>query len=238
MNILKKVTAAVLMGASAVGLAGCATTLPTKVTRYSSLPLPAGQTFAVVPGMGAAARNGLEFQRFAQIAAQQLQARGYQQVALPQQAQLIVQIGYGVDQGRQQVVEDPFAYQRGPFFGGAYGGYGRFGGFYSGLGVHYGRPYYSRFGGFRSPFFYGWDDPFWFGGGISTYTEYRSQLEMDIRERATNRPLFDGRAQARSTNDDLNRLVPNLIEAMFTGFPGRNGERVRITVPPPARRAG
>jgi hypothetical protein len=29
--------------------------------------------------------------------------------------------------------------------------------------------------------------------------------------------------------------VPNLIEAMFTGFPGNSGETVRITVMPPER---
>jgi hypothetical protein len=43
--------------------------------------------------------------------------------------------------------------------------------------------------------------------------------------------LFEGRAQARSQTDEAGILVPNLIEAMFTGFPGRNGETVRITVP-------
>jgi len=30
-------------------------------------------------------------------------------------------------------------------------------------------------------------------------------------------------------------VVPNLIEAMFTGFPGRSGEEIRITVPPPPK---
>jgi len=29
--------------------------------------------------------------------------------------------------------------------------------------------------------------------------------------------------------------VPNLIEAMFTGFPGHSGETVKITVPPPPK---
>ncbi|WP_240309567.1 MULTISPECIES: DUF4136 domain-containing protein [Sphingomonas] len=221
---VKTAAAAVLLGASAIGLAGCATTLPTKVTRYSAMPAPAGQTFAVVPGMGAAARGGLEFQTFAQIAAQQLQARGYQQVANPAQAQLIVQLGYGVDRGHQIVREDPFGYS-----GVGYGGFGRFGG---GFGIGFGRPFYSRFGyGYRDPFFYGWNDPFWAGAGIDVYTEYRSQLELDIRDRATNQALFDGRAQARSTSDELGRLVPSLIEAMFTGFPGRNGETVRISIP-------
>lgn len=227
MNMLTKLTAAALLGASAVGLAGCATALPTKVTRYSALPIPAGQSFAIVPGVGAAARGGLEFQRFAQIAAQQLQARGYQQVASPAQAQLVVQLGYGVDRGHQIVREDPFGYG----YGGGFGFGAGFGRFSPGWGVYYGRPYFSRFGyyGYRDPFFYGWDDPFWAGRGVDAYTEYRSQLELHIRDRATNQPLFDGRAQARSTSDDLGRLVPSLIEAMFTGFPGRNGETVRIS---------
>jgi hypothetical protein len=30
--------------------------------------------------------------------------------------------------------------------------------------------------------------------------------------------------------------VPNLIEAMFTGFPGNSGETVKITVAPPPKR--
>ena len=232
MKMFKKVTAAVLLGASALAVSGCAATLPTKVTRYQALPVPAGQTFAVVPGAGAAARGGLEFQRFAQLAAQQLNARGYRQVASPAQAQLVVQLGYGVDQGRQVVREDPFLRSRA--FGGYYGG--RFGGYDPFFGVYGRRPYYSRFGygfgygGFGSPFYYGWDDPFW-TGGIDVYNEYRSQLEMDIRDRATNQSLFEGRAQARSTTDELGTLVPNLIEAMFTGFPGRSGETVRISVP-------
>jgi hypothetical protein len=43
--------------------------------------------------------------------------------------------------------------------------------------------------------------------------------------------LFQGKAQARSQTDETGVLVPNLIEAMFTGFPGRSGETVKITVP-------
>ena len=44
--------------------------------------------------------------------------------------------------------------------------------------------------------------------------------------------MFDGRARARSRSDHLTELVPNLVEAMFTGFPGNSGEEVRITVMP------
>ena len=34
-----------------------------------------------------------------------------------------------------------------------------------------------------------------------------------------------------------NLVVPSLVDAMFTGFPGQNGETVRITVPPARRPA-
>ncbi len=101
-------------------------------------------------------------------------------------------------------------------------------------------PYYSRWGyGARSPFYYGWDSPFGspfgYGGGVSSYTVYRSHLDMDIRRTADNASLFEGHAKARSHNDNLGTIVPNLVEAMFVGFPGRSGETVRITIAPPPR---
>lgn len=226
MMSIKKLTAAAMLGAAAVTVSGCAATLPTKVTRFQAMPAAQGQTFFVVPGAGAAQGGGLEFQRYAGLVAQQLAARGYTPAASPQTATMIVQLGYGVDEGKQVVVDDPFYRSRYGYFGRSY--YDPF------WGPYYGRPFYSRFGyyGYRAPFYYGWDDPFWFGGpGIRSYTEYRSQLELDIRDRRTNQSLFEGKARARSQTDELGTLVPNLVEAMFTGFPGRSGETVRITVP-------
>ena len=148
-----------------------------------------------------------------------LAAQGYAEAPSPNEASLVVELDYGVDDGRQHVVaySDPFAY--------------------SGFG--YG-PYYSRFGyygRYRSPFYWGWHDPFFagpWGGGydIDTYTVYTSYLDMDIRRTADGQSVFEGLAQARSRNDNLPTLVPNLVEAMFTGFPGNSGETVRITVAP------
>jgi hypothetical protein len=43
--------------------------------------------------------------------------------------------------------------------------------------------------------------------------------------------LFDGRAQARSETNRLDILVPDLVQALFTGFPGQSGETVKITIP-------
>lgn len=55
---IRNLAAAALLGAAAVGLSGCTTGLPAKVTRYSAMPIPQGQTFHVVPGEGV--NGGLE----------------------------------------------------------------------------------------------------------------------------------------------------------------------------------
>ncbi len=221
-----KLAAALALGTAAAGLAGCATGFPAQVSRYQAMPAPQGQSFIVVP-MDAHNTGGLEFSRYAGMVAQAMQAQGYTPSGSINQATMVVRLGYGVDDG-------VLVQERDPFYRGGYPGIG-YGGFY-------GRPYYSRFGyyGARSPFYYGWDDPFWgsrFGGGhIDSYTLYKSFLDLDIRRKSDNAALFEGHAKARSQNDNLGNLVPNLVEAMFTGFPGRSGETVKITVPPPARR--
>jgi hypothetical protein len=220
---IRNFSAAVALAAAALGLSACATSLNTRVTRYQAMPPAQGQTFIVVPGQGMAANGGLEFQRYASIVAQQLAARGYTPASSPQTANMVVQLGYGIDQGQVHYQTDPF-----------YRGYGPWGGF--GYGSYWGpsRFYRPRFGGYwGSPFYYGWNDPFWYGGygGVDSYVEYHSQLDLHIRQAATNAPLFDGRAEARSETNRLDAIVPSLVEAMFTGFPGRSGETVKITIP-------
>jgi hypothetical protein len=199
-----------------LGLGACAAGLPTQVSRFQAMPAPQGQSFVVVPAEGG--KGGLEFAQYASLVGRHLSELGYREAPSREAATFVVELDYGVDDGRQRVVSrpDPF-----PPMGWGYG---------------FRRPYYSRFGyggRYRSPFYYGWDDPFWYGGGdrIESYTVYTSHLDMDIRGRG-GESLFEGKAQARSTTDDLPDLVPNLVEAMFTGFPGRSGETVRITVPP------
>lgn len=226
-----KLAAAFALGVSALALAGCATGFPAQVSRYQAMPAPQGQSFVVVP-MDARAIGGLEFSRYAGMVAQAMQAQGYVPAASLATATMVVRVGYGVDEGTVHYDRDPFGY--GGYGDPFYRGYGGYRGYYS-------RPYYSRWGyyGARSPFYYGWDSPFGspygYGGGVSSYTVYRSHLDLDIRRKSDNAALFEGRARARSHNDNLSVLVPNLIEAMFTGFPGRSGETVRITVAPPPR---
>jgi len=214
MTRIKRIAAALALGASVAGLAACATGLPTRVSRYQAMPAPQGQSFIVVP-INAADMGGLEFSRYAELVAQRMQAQGYVRAATIDQATMVVRLGYGVDDGHTEVVSDPF-----------YGGFG--------YGRGWGYPFYGR----RS-FYWGWDDPYWWGssgyGSARSYTYYVSQLDLDIRRKADNASLFEGKAKARSRTDELPRLVPSLVDAMFTGFPGRSGETVKITVPPEPR---
>jgi hypothetical protein len=170
------------------------------------MPAPQGQSFTVVPGEGMAKMGGLEFQRYAGIVAQQLAARGFQPATDPKAATMVVQLGYSVDHGHQVIDPDPF--------GGPFGG-----------------PFYRPRFGFYSPFYYGWGDPFMGDAFLDSHVEYGGEVDMHIRAAGTGQPLFDGRAQARAGTNRLDRVLPPLIEALFTGFPGQNGENVRITIP-------
>jgi hypothetical protein len=216
---ISKLAASAMLGIAALGLSACATALNTQVSRYQQMPAPQGQTFVVVPGPGPgmATHSGLEFQRYASIVAQQLAARGYRPATNPSTANMIVQLSYDVDRGTAHYELDPFTRSRLGAYGGPYGG-------------SYGPFYYPRYG-YRSPYYYGWNDPFWYGGNVDSYVEYHSQLDLHIRQAGTNTPLFDGRAQARSATNRLDVVIPSLVEAMFTNFPGRSGENIRITIP-------
>ena len=213
--------------AALLALSACATGFPAQVSRFQAMPAPQGQSF-VIEAADPEDRGGLEFSQYANLVRQHLTAQGYSEAPSREAATLVVNLDYGVDEGRQQVVTRP--------------GFSRFG-YGSAFGWGPYRPRYSRFGyyGRRSPFYYGWDDPYWyspFGGGyddIDVYTVYSSFLDLDIRRASDGQSVFEGTAKGRSRTDDLRTLVPNLVEAMFTGFPGNSGEQVRITVPPAPR---
>ncbi|MBW8753518.1 MAG: DUF4136 domain-containing protein [Sphingomonadales bacterium] len=215
---IKLAAAALLMFA----VAACAMPFDAKVSRFQSqLPAPSGQTFAVVaddPSMA----GGIEFGQYAHLVEAKLAQQGYTPVADPAKATLVVRFDYGVDKGRERIRSTGFGPD--PFWGPWYG-YGRFG--YGG--------FYHR--GFYRPglWNYGWYDP-WFDNGVESYTVYTSGIKVKIDRRADGQRLFEGNAEAVSTSNRLQYLVPNLVEAMFTGFPGNSGETVRISVAPEKRR--
>lgn len=218
---LKRASVPILLA----GLAACATPFNADVTRYQTqLPAPQGQSFAVVAEDPSLA-GGLEFSQYASHVAAQMQRLGYVQASSPENATLLVRFDYGVDKGRERVrrtgFSDPFYdpwYGYTPFYRSRWGyrpiGYGRYPGFYRG-----------------GPWAFGWHDPF-FGGGYDSYTVYTSGIDLKIDRAADKARLFEGKAEALSTSNRLQYLVPNLVDAMFTDFPGESGRTVRISVAP------
>lgn len=195
-----------------IGLAACASPFRADVSRFQSqLPAPSGQTFAVVaddPKMA----GGIEFGQYADLVTRHMAVQGYSLAAGPETADLLVRLDYGVDNGRERIRSSGFSHS--PYFSPWYG--------YGGIGYHH-----------SGPWRYGWHDPFFDGGrNIDSYTVYTSGIDVKIDRRADGERLFEGKAEAVSRSNQLQNLVPNLIEAMFTDFPGNSGETVRITVAP------
>ncbi|BAV66089.1 DUF4136 domain-containing protein [Sphingobium cloacae] len=195
-----------------VALSGCASSFKADVARFQQLPAPAGQSFTIVSDDPRLA-GGLEFGHYADLVGQRLTQVGYRPANDPARADLVVRVAYDVDNGRERVRSTGFAPD--PFFYGGWGWRGRW----------------------ARPWGYGFYDPWLFGPGggyadVTSYTVYTSDLTMKIDRAADNRRLFEGKASAQSLSNKLTYLVPNLIDAMFTGFPGQSGENVKITLPP------
>ncbi|MGB3847462.1 DUF4136 domain-containing protein [Sphingopyxis sp. YF1] len=215
------------MTAAALALGACATPFRADVARFQTqLPAPQGQSFAVEAGNPALA-GGIEFGQYASLVAGELTRYGYRPAAPGERPEMIVRMSYDIDKGRERVRSTPGFGD--PWYGGYYGR-----GFYRPVVV-------TGRGGRR--YVYGWRDPFMWGGfgpgfgynDVESYTVYTSGLDVQISRASDGYRLFEGRAEAQSRDNNLQAIVPNLIEAMFTNFPGNSGEKVRITVAPPEK---
>lgn len=223
MSVRKKLAAAAAPLAL-IAAGGCAQTFDARVNRFSMLPpAPQGETFSIQP-VDRKLEGSIEFRSYAALVARELERFGYRQATDPRSANLVASLDYYVDNGREKVTTTPGFGGWGGYWGGwPYGGWGR---------SYWGRGYWSRWGGW---------DPVWgpdFASEVRSYTVYNSQLRLEMNRTGGGERVFEGTARATSRSDDLPYLVPNLIQAMFTGFPGNSGETIRINIPQPARRVG
>jgi len=208
--------ALITVPAAMLTLTACATPFRADVSRFQQLPPAQGQSFTI---KAADVKNdgGIEFGQYASLVSARMSELGYVP-ASASDADLTVTLDYGVSDGRERVVS-----------------YGGFNSFHSGFG--FGRRGFGRFRSRR--FVRGFHDPFLFGGygfggfgDVRSFTIYNSDIELKIKRNSDGQSLFEGRAEAQSRSNKLPYLVPNLVEAMFTDFPGNNGEAVRISVAP------
>ena len=204
----RRISRLAIVGAAAMGLAACATPFKADVSRFAAeLPAPQGQSFAVVAEDPKLA-GGIEFGLYANNVAAELTELGYVQASGPQAADLLVRFDYGVDNGRERVRTTNAG------FGAAgFGPWGGFGGF-----------------GFRRAYAFGFYDPWLAGPNVRSYTVFTGDVDVKIDNAKTGERLFEGRAESVSRSNKLQTIVPNLVDALFTDFPGNSGETLRITI--------
>lgn len=221
----------VLLSIALLGLiSACTTPFTAQVARFQALPPAAGQSFTI-EAMDPAKVGSIEFASFAGFVRRGMLDAGFTENPVPTAATIVVKFDYNVGPGQNSVESTPGF---DPFWGGYYGwgrpfgsygfGYGGYGGF--------GRYGYGGFGGFG----YGGYGGFGYDGfgsrQVYTVTNYPASAEIRINRVVDKVSLFEGRAQAVTRSNVLTSVVPNLVRAMFTGFPGNSGETVRISFDP------
>ena len=170
-----------------LALGACATPFRADVARFQAMPAPQGQSF-VVQAADPRNQGGLEFSQYAALvsaAAERagLSPGGQRAQRQPSSSRSIM----ASTTGRRRSSPRP-----------GFGGYGGFGGGYGGCGCGWFGYGGFGYGGFGRPFYYGWNDPFLFGGGypeVNSYTYYTSFLDMTISRTADGQRLFEGKAQ-------------------------------------------
>lgn len=209
---MARATRAMLVVAAAATIAGCAIgpqIVRTQVTNYNDWStLPADKTYSFARTLEY--RGSLEVKSYEDIVRDELALKGFRFVPDPAQANLIVTLRPSSSTTRLRV-RDPWPID--PFWGGYGGFYGRrFGGWYGPYG-----PYgYSAFDNFN------------------TYPVdvIQRRLEMDIDSRASaGKRYYEGRVETSSEADAFKDIVPAMVQALFTDFPGNNGQTRRIDVP-------
>lgn len=184
-------------------LAACASTFQADVTRFHRLEKPSGQTIKIEP-QDPRKKGSLEFQTYAAMIAPELQKLGYKVVATDQPSNLIARVDYKVSDGNTVVRSFPDH-------------------------LNYGYGYYQ-------PWFGPWYD---FGvyrnSDVTSYIVYPRRLSLQI-VRADLKPddpgwmLYEGHVVSQGRNDNLPDVMPLLIQALFTDFPGQSGSTNEVNI--------
>jgi hypothetical protein len=197
-------------------MSACSTTsqIASDVVRFHRLPAPAGETFHIVP-TDAAKKGSLEFDSYAAQVTGKLVQAGFRPAAANDAATYNVRLDYMISGGNEKLASRP--------------------GFNTSFNVPF---YYGR--GFDHDGYYGryydaFYDPFFYGGGFSqpdvySYTVYTRKLNLDIVKASGGEKIFEGRVESTGSDNRLPEVIPYLVQAMFTNFPGSSGVTQHVTM--------
>ena len=185
-------------------LGACTTSLKSDVVTFHEGTLPKGETIRVVPA-DPGKRGSLEFEHYATLIREHLRKIGYTPVEQDQPSLLLAEVDYGVSEGVTEVRTEPRGY------------------------AHY-HFYYGRF---HDPFYYGFYPSWTWQPEVVAYTVYNRRLTLNIVSPeldGTDRVLFEGRVQSTGREQEIARVMPYMITAMFNNFPGESGVTKVVTI--------
>lgn len=191
--------------AAALLLSGCATVIRSDVTAFHAWPSELKNKEYVFERT-AAQENNLEYRNYENLVRGELARLGFVEAPNRGAAKLLVSFNYRVDGRDVTVVEpeyvDPFWYQS-SFYGPRWRG-------------HYG-PFY---------------DPFWYGPPYVqyrevTYSVFKRQLKLAIKEASSGKMLYDVTVESRG-NTPLVQVMPYMVRSAFAEFPGKSGVPRRV----------
>ena len=186
-----------------------------QVTGFHELPPSLDQrSFAVVPFPEQ--QGSLSHQSYARQLQAQLQAHGMRPSTL-EQADVVALLSYSIDDGRERLHSYPV---------------------YGTTGVYTSTRVVTHTDGSRSTYVTNVPVTGAIGTATSSQTEYTRRLKLELLDRAAwQRGELQQKAEftltSRGENGDLNRVMPTLIQALFKGFPGTNGQTVEVRLPLP-----
>jgi hypothetical protein len=216
MNISRlHISRALLPLATLVLVAGCAPTFEARVARFSALPPEPAKSFTI-EARNPAYAGELEFATYANLVRKEMLTHGFVEAATPAQATVTVLLDYGVGAPQQRIETRPGSFNAG--WGSAWG---------PGWGGRGWNPYWGSAWGPGWGWGGGWSSP-----EIYSVTEFNAVMALKMQRTADKASLFEGRAETVSRNNNLTVLMPNLVRAMFTQFPGNSGETVRVRFNP------
>jgi hypothetical protein len=202
----------------AVLASGCASYMSAQVTSFHQAAATdrfAGQGFVIEPT--AAQKDSLEFRAYADLVREALVRRGL--VDAPESgAALAVAVRFSVDSGKPVLYSYP-----------AYG--------YAGWGSVYGwAPYYGPRGHVHYaltatyPIGYGMFEPNYYTQSVL----YKRELRVDITDRraggGTGAKLYEGTVVSEGESAALAPVMPAMVQALFSDFPGPSGVARRVQV--------
>lgn len=194
-----------LLAAAMLALAGCASTLSARVTTYQQWPVGAqGEYYRIAPQP--AQSGNLQYGAFSDMLRAAIGPTGLREAPAATRPRFEVGFEYAnpTEQTWVRRYDDPYLYDgwMGSAFGGYYGGWNRWGG-----GIFYSPPAVTV-----------------------PVTVYRNTLTVTIFDLQNGgREVYRATAVHRGEADSLDLVMPYLMQAIFDGFPGNNGQVREIT---------